>query len=176
MGDNMRRALIAMSIFTVTPFASSADLYRCKSDAGTVYQETPCQAAKAGGIVHSGVAAPTKQAAADTQGQSQADTASAREKKFVNDAERSRKIREANHEIAMLEEANQRATKAMDSELAALRERKGRTNNNLAGATLEGSISAEMQAVTTRYTSEINQNNDKIKRLREDIERLRKQS
>ena len=43
----------------------------------------------------------------------------------------------------------------MDAELGALRERKGRANNNLAGATLEQSISTEMQMVEAKYDARI---------------------
>ena len=41
-----------------------------------------------------------------------------------------------------------------DAEFAALRERKGLANNNLAGATWEQSISSEMSAVATRCDTE----------------------
>ncbi|MFM5797821.1 DUF4124 domain-containing protein [Aeromonas caviae] len=52
-----------------------------------------------------------------------------------------------------------------DNELRALRTKKGLAANNLAGATWENSISAEMQAVTIRYQGEIDALNSQIAAL-----------
>lgn len=59
-------------------------------------------------------------------------------------------------------------------ELAALRNKKRYANNNMAGATWEQSISTEMQAVTERYSSMIETERDKLKRMREELREVSK--
>ena len=54
----------------------------------------------------------------------------------------------------------------MDLELEILRLKKTAANNNLAGATYEHSLSAEMQAVSTSYDTKIRSKEEEIKRLR----------
>lgn len=63
--------------------------------------------------------------------------------------------------------------RSRDAELALLRNRMQRANNNLAGATWLEAISTEMQAVTDTYSSQIEIEQNQIDRLREDIDRLR---
>lgn len=60
----------------------------------------------------------------------------------------------------------------MDAELATLRTRKNFARNNLAGATWEESLSTEMQAVSTRYNSQIDQDQHDIEAARSDLKAL----
>lgn len=68
------------------------------------------------------------------------------------------KIKKADQRIAKYE-------REMNNKLNALKRKKGRANNNLAGAQWESSISEEMTAVTNKYTQ-------LIKNAREDKQRL----
>ena len=53
----------------------------------------------------------------------------------------------------------------MSKELAVLRAKKARANNNLAGAAWESSISEEMNSVTTKYTTLIDVERDRLSDL-----------
>ena len=79
---------------------------------------------------------------------------------------------EVRRELKRLERDIDRAQAKMDSELRALRAKKNRANNNLAGAQWESSISAEMQAVTTRYQAEMQRYQADITRLNAEMARL----
>ena len=46
----------------------------------------------------------------------------------------------------------------MNSEIQVLNQRAGYANNNLAGATYEGALSTQMNAVATKYDSLIGEN------------------
>lgn len=59
-----------------------------------------------------------------------------------------------------------------DRELAALSAKKGRANNNLAGATWEASISSEMNAVATRCDTKARDLKDEADRLRAECREL----
>ena len=52
-----------------------------------------------------------------------------------------------------------------------LRNRKGYARNNLAGAMWEQSLSTEMQAVASKYAAEIDAKQERIKRLRAELDR-----
>ncbi|WP_297533461.1 hypothetical protein [Thalassolituus sp.] len=70
------------------------------------------------------------------------------------------------------ERAIDRYQKQMSGELAALRARKARANNNLAGATWEQSISAEMQAVSDKYGNLIGVERDRLTEYRRELSGL----
>lgn len=57
-------------------------------------------------------------------------------------------------------------TRKMQSDLSALRNKKNRANNNLAGAEWENSISTEMQAVTSKYSTLITSEEARLANLR----------
>lgn len=59
-----------------------------------------------------------------------------------------------------------------DRELAALRNQKGRALNNLAGATYLESLSSEMQAITSRYDTDMRLIESKIEKLRQEHDAL----
>lgn len=63
---------------------------------------------------------------------------------------RERRVRELQYEIRDLEAAIERRGQAMDRELNRLKRQQRQTANNLAGATLRNSLSADMQAVTAK--------------------------
>ena len=74
-----------------------------------------------------------------------------------------------NREIKKSENAISRYQSQMNAELAALRSKKGRANNNLAGATWEQSISTEMQAVSDRYGNMMSIERDRLSVLRQEL-------
>lgn len=72
-------------------------------------------------------------------------------------------------DIRKSELAIERYQGQMTTEMALLRKRKGRANNNLAGATWEQSISAEMQAVSDKYGNLIDVERDRLGVLRKEL-------
>ena len=72
-------------------------------------------------------------------------------------------------DIRKSELAIERYQGRMTAEMAALRSRKVRANNNLAGATWEQSISAEMQAVSDKYGNLIDVERDRLGVLRKEL-------
>ena len=57
-------------------------------------------------------------------------------------------------------------SRQMDSEIAALKAKKLRANNNIAGAQWETSISGEMTAVTAKYQALMDNERDRLSQLR----------
>lgn len=77
-----------------------------------------------------------------------------------------------NRDIKKSENAISRYQSQMNAELAALRSKKGRANNNLAGATWEQSISTEMQAVSDRYGNMMSIERDRLAEYRRELSGL----
>lgn len=74
---------------------------------------------------------------------------------FAKKLEHERFIREADQKIKNIQNQISSEQARLENELQALRNKKGRANNNLAGATWEQSISSEMQAAATQSQSRI---------------------
>jgi predicted RNase H-like nuclease (RuvC/YqgF family) len=82
-------------------------------------------------------------------------------------------IRKLERRIDKLETRKRSLHRKMDAELAALRKKKLRANNNLAGAAWLASISSEMKAVSASYTTKIESTQDQIDQSQRDLEELR---
>ena len=123
--------------------------FKCTDAEGRIsFQQAPCptseaqQALKLRADVAPGSASGTSASA--PQGASV-------ELRMLKALERERRVRDLEREIADTENALSGRGVMMSNELAALQLRKRSANNNLAGATWEQSISAEMQAVAAKY-------------------------
>lgn len=79
---------------------------------------------------------------------------------------------ELNREVRRSELAIDRHSRSMQSELTALRNKKRYAANNQAGATWENSISTEMQAVTSKYTTLMDVERDNLNRMRQELSGL----
>lgn len=77
--------------------------------------------------------------------------------------------RELERDIQKSERQIEKYQAQMESEMAALRQKKRYANNNAAGAMWEQSISTEMQAVSSKYTSMISVERDRINQMRQEI-------
>lgn len=169
----MRRALartacvgLAVAVF---PFsAAMADMYKCTVDGKTVYQDRPCPS--------TGTAISIKPATGKPSGETTrtAEDNLVKTKAQVAEMELERKKRDIAYEIERLEADIDGYERAQESELSALRRKKGLAKNNLAGATWEQSISAEMQAVTEKYKTKIQVARDRIAQLRQDAAEIGK--
>ena len=137
--------------------------YKCTAADGRVtFQQTPCQEAKQqeklrlqGAPQGTGMTAgqgPKPPQQTDSPYTRLADQL-ARERRATELEQRERAlVREINITSSRIDERNG----LMNSEMAALREKKAYANNNLAGATWEQSISTEMQAVAAKYFNDDN--------------------
>lgn len=153
-----RAPLIAASALCLAMISPAHAMYKCVIAGTVTYSQEPCaenatpiQVAPARGR------APAPQAEGDRSGL---------ERQVVADMEKSRRLRNIDFDIDRAEREITRLRSRMDSDLAGLRARQRDAANNLAGATLEGSISTEMQAVVARYRSEIDVQQAEIAALR----------
>lgn len=92
---------------------------------------------------------------------------------MVRKMERDRKVLELDREIERAELAMNNRNSQMAGEMEALRSRKALARNNLAGATLEQSISTEMQAFATKYKAMNDVDIEQLKQLRPQREAMR---
>ena len=160
----MRR--IGVCVFLPIIFnAAQADVYRCRqADGSVIYSDAPC-APDARKIE-------VKTVAPSIEEQKRAEE---RLKDWGHDLALSDlKTRRAGlaREIADSEARIDALNAHMEQELALLRAKKLRANNNLAGATWEESISKEMEAVTRKYQTQIDRIQRHIDRTRDAMDRL----
>jgi hypothetical protein len=135
-----------------------AEMYKCQANGRTAYQQEPC----ASGTTQATLASPD--AVSD-------DAARAHRSRFeADDAARraAARVKSIDEQIAYNQTRITAYEAMMDSELAALRAKKGQARNNLAGATWEQSISTEMEAVTANYATKIRIAQDEIAALRKE--------
>ena len=172
-----RHAMIFALFLTSTATVFAQDAFKCSLNGTTVYQDRPCPGSTrrsadltARPVTPTTTATTSDAPAAPPRAQSDLD----RNKAYLAGREKERRINDLKSEIARNEEAILLSQHARDSELQALRTRKSLANNNLAGATLEQGLATEMQAVTSRYDTDIAVRQDKLKQLREDLARAQK--
>jgi len=166
-------ALLALTCLAVSPAWA---INKCKGpDGRTVFQDAPCAGQGEALVVRpaSGSArpAPANTAAipAGDDGAAPAHpmTEAQRIEKQVAASQKERRIKEL--EVRLVPEAESaiyRQRAACDRDMKALRAKKNLANNNLAGATWEGSISGEMTALATTCDT-------RNRELREDATALR---
>lgn len=151
------KILIAMfSLFAVASAAIASEMYKCTVDGRTSFQEVPCLDKKSGDAVIIRKDSPTRgewEVSTEKMNREIGDRIKARD--LTDDIDR------AYAQLTML-------NGNMERELSALRAKRLFPNNNLASATWENSISAEMNVVTASYSN-------KIRSLEVQIDSLRKQ-
>lgn len=148
-------------------------VYRCEAKDGRVtFQDAPCSnaAAKQSRPIGAlpGVAPPSAPAPAPP-----AVKVLTVEQRMVHNYERERRIGEMQQQIAYIEGVIDNRSVRMDAEIGALRSKKQYANNNLAGATWEASISAEMQAITAKYQALNEVDFERLKVLRDALEKAK---
>lgn len=87
---------------------------------------------------------------------------------LAQDLINSNRARQLDRDISKSEKTLDRLGENMATELSALRLKKSRANNNLAGAQWESSISEEMSAVTNKYKALMDAERDKLSQLRDE--------
>lgn len=165
----MKRVLAGVMLVLAAGVAG-AGVYKCTDAKGRVsYQAAPCPQGAAAAITIQESAPPP--AEGDPPARAAPDGSSPEEQtallaKQAKEAERSLRLRQIDRDIGDAESRIAGYRRAMDTEMAQLSASKARAANNLAGATFEASVSAEMQAVAAKYDALIRVQQDRITRLR----------
>lgn len=174
----MKRLMVALILSTLGSAAMAQEMYTCTVDGRKVIQDRPCKGAPI--KVKPADYKPAEPAAAEPQpAPSPAAVDYAKQDRERRDAylaasEKSRKIRDLEHRIKITEREIEGLQEERDKKLTALRNEKGHANNNLAGAVYLESLSGEMQAVTTRYETDIRSKQALLKKLQDDLDAAKK--
>lgn len=157
--------------------AIAQEPYKCKTVAGFVYQDSPCKAQTPAMKPSEPMPGrtdklPAPPISANTP-QSDAQTRMERDKAYLADGAKARRRSDIKYEIERLEESIYASQQAMSAEIGALEIQKSTARNNLAGAVYLQSLSAEMQAVTSRRGIDISTKQDQVKKLREDLAQIK---
>lgn len=157
----MRCFLISVAL--LPSLSVAGQLYVCTDGAGKKsFQAMPCE-----GGVASEVREYEVREVAPAQSQGLA-TDSDYYKKMKADNRRA----QLNRDIKRSENKLKRYQSSMSKELAGLKAKKSRANNNLAGAQWENSISTEMQAVTEKYKNLMDAERSSLDRYRDELSAL----
>ncbi|MGB4227733.1 MAG: DUF4124 domain-containing protein [Candidatus Dechloromonas phosphoritropha] len=177
----MTRPALIYALFLASTVAVAQETYKCKTPGGMVYQDRPCP-----GAVRRSADMPPARAesqaakveAAPTDATPEArkpPTSLDRDKAYLAARAKARRINDLQEQIEGQEVSISQSQQARDAELNTIKERKSLASNNLAGATLEHSLATEMQAVATRYDSDIHVKQEKLRQLREDLAKAQKE-
>lgn len=170
----MKAAFALILAAAVLP-AIAQEPHKCKTASGFVYQDSPCKVQaptkRSPPPMPSGVAN-SPQPIPDASPQNEAVARLEREKAYLADSAKVRRRADMKFEIERLEESILLSQQAMSSEITRLEMQKTTARNNLAGAVYLQSLSAEMQAVTSRHGIDISTKQDRVKKLREDLSQV----
>ncbi|NWO07237.1 MAG: DUF4124 domain-containing protein [Alteromonadaceae bacterium] len=148
----LKRALILFGLSI--PIFGHAAVYQCDRDGQTVFSDQPCGSdAKR---IH--VKAPARMGGGPMVNE--------RGQKFLDSRDRKREVAGIDRDIESLRRQKARAKMYLDNALIRYQRQKASANNNLAGATWEGSLAQEAEVLRKRYQSEIDETNRQIDQLR----------
>lgn len=172
------RVLVIASLLAAAG-AAQAQVYQCPGpDGRKVFQQSPCAGGQkievkpASGPSGSGVlASPVAPAAAGLSADERVLATMQRDRQA---RERQYRIQDIQAAIAQTEQTIAQRNAQMSAELDRLSRRKAMASNNLAGATLEHSISAEMQAVTQKYKTLNEADFERLRVLRSELEAIQR--
>lgn len=173
----MRLSMAFICVIASIP-AAAQEMYTCTIDGRKVIQDRPCKGApikmKSADYKPTEPVATEPQAAPSPAAVDYAKQDRERRDAYLAASEKSRKIRDLEHKIKITEREIEGLQEERDRKLAALRNEKGHANNNLAGAVYLESLSSEMQAVTTRYETDIRGKQTQLKKLQDELDAARK--
>jgi hypothetical protein len=163
----MKNPVLIIFISLASTVAVAQETYKCKTPAGMVYQDRPCAGVRYAPEPPAGPA--TAPAAAPGAPASDME----RSKAYLASREKERRIHDLKEQIARTEESIAAGQQARDAEISYLQARSARANNNLAGANLEQALATEMQAVNSRYATDISVKQDRLKQLRDELAQVK---
>ncbi|WP_144822409.1 DUF4124 domain-containing protein [Marinobacter piscensis] len=154
----LKRALVFIGFFI--PVFGYAAVYQCESDGQTIFSDQPCGSdAKR---IH--VKAPVRMGGGPMVNE--------RGQKFLESRDRKKEVAGIDRDIESLRRQKARAKMYLDNTLIRYQRQKAHANNNLAGATWEGSLAQEAEVMRKRYQSEIDEANRQIEQLRSQRRRV----
>ena len=147
---------IAIAVFLMAlAMPAMGSIYRCVIDGELIFSQQPCEY----GAERIG------DAGSSTEDPAQSVPVTTGPDNYVARVRLERRINRHQRNISALQ-------RERDRELARVRQRMQRANNNLAGATYIQGLSTEMQAVTDSYSSRIDVEQRSIDRLLTELDRL----
>jgi hypothetical protein len=163
----MIRQRFVFALLFASTAAVAQESYKCKTPGGMVYQDRPCAGVRyapdpPAGPAASPIAAPNAPVS-DME----------RSKVYLASREKERRVGDLKEQIARVEESIAASQQTRDAEIGALRARSAQANNNLAGANLEQAMATEMQAVNSRYATDIGVKQDRLKQLRDELAQVK---
>ena len=174
----MRLSMALICVIASIP-AVAQEMYTCTIDGRKIIQDRPCKGAPikmksadykpAEPVATEQQAAPPVAATVDYAKQDRE-----RRDAYLAASEKSRKIRDLEHRIKITEREIESLQEERDKKLSFLRREKGYANNNLAGAVYLESLSGEMQAITTRYETDIRGKQADLKKLQDELNSAKK--
>jgi hypothetical protein len=148
-----------VAVLLCAPFVASAQ-FKCVDERGAVsFQQVPCAAQQRQQALKIAPPAPAPKA----------QEGGSADQRILRGLERERHVRELEFQVSEAERTIDNRSASMNAELASLQHQKARAKNNLAGATYEQSVSAEMQAVVARHKVMIDMDTERLKKLRADL-------
>ncbi|QNM94921.1 DUF4124 domain-containing protein [Chitinimonas koreensis] len=165
----LKPTIAALAVAAIAMPATAIN--KCVDSAGKItFSDTPCPTSDKSTNIKirpsTGNAAPANAQPASTD---RPLTAGERLVEEARQLDRSKKRSEVEASIAKLDRDYENLAASMQADLDALKAKKSRAKNNLAGATWEQSISTEMQAITTSYDNRMKTNREQANRLREQL-------
>lgn len=160
----MKRMLFIACLLSSNALA--AEIYRCTTSSGKfVFSDAPCTADQKSANMT--INTPRAQQSTDEATQAKKRLSEAATSMYTTrrQGELNAVIRDTEYEIASLQ-------RNMDLELSVLKKRMGHANNNLAGATWQQSIVAEMQSVTSQYEMKIKNAQSRLQSAKDELSKL----
>jgi hypothetical protein len=159
---------LVLFVFLYTDFTLAASVYKCTVDGVTKYSQSPC------GEVDNKV----EKYKIETNKKVNGLTTNKERKQHSNnkstkELQTSTKLYTLNSKIKRYRVNISKYQKKMNKEIQRLKSRTYYANNNLAGATYQAALSNEMIAVSNKYKSLIDLEENKIKYLESEIEALK---
>lgn len=163
----MKTAVFCALLCCISTGVGASEIYKCTTSTGkTVFSDAPC---KTGDTVSTlSIAAPKA---------SQTDTEGTQARQRLNDAAHSMFVTRRQGELkAAIRDGEQQVIslqKSMDVELFALRTSTRYSNNNLAGATRDQAIMAEIEAVSKQYQLKIDAAKARVQSAKDELASLK---
>jgi len=159
----MRCLLLSVLLFS-THTACAGSYYTCTDEQGKKsFQTMPCKNASSSARVEYSVKTPPS---------AEPKRYSIEGNELAQDLIRSNRKRQLDRDIKKSENKISRYEQALEKELVALRKKKARAANNLAGAQWKTSISNEMSAVSDKYKTLITTEQSRLDLMRKENEAL----
>ncbi len=160
----MLKGIALMLAAALVAHPSHSQVFRCTVDGRAVFSDQPCS--------DDAVVIEVRPAAGATGDTVSADQAATARRESIESMARDRRLREIERETLAVERRMREQNRAMDRDMQAVRDSMRYSNNNLAGATRDVSLTQEMQAIAHRYQVQAETDRARLDLLRSEREAL----